>query len=426
MKNLENIDNLGEDSQETSGQSRMSEELELRNVAGKIERSDNESKYEQKKYQTHLEYVRNLRSEIIGMNPSELDVFKEKYLPSLQEKIGNVMQLDAVNSAIEERLAYLTAENKRENNGPIEPLSDSEKEQLIKSTEDIFGKVKPPEGIDRVAFAKEILLHEPEIKISRNKVEELFKEVAGTGATENIVAELRLIIDESALTKEPDAVLKYVINLLAKCGAPFESLPANQQEKLRDAVVDVSAYAIDFTSMKPDVRRIKQMETGGNVDDFGRPKRAGVENPFLDFPEGKEGEEKIEALRRNFDQITGLTLRKIVERINGIIEEAGTLENVNGRQKKTIENQIGSICNQLGQERWWRARYLAQEQVDKYRNGLFELPEEVVSQIKERMIAEDVEFKTPFRRAIYNRLFGNYDEDYDKMADQAEKLQAAA
>src|SRR3989344_4511945 len=314
MKNLENIDNLGEDSQETSGQSRMSEELELRNVAGKIERSDNESKYEQKKYQTHLEYVRNLRSEIIGMNPSELDVFKEKYLPSLQEKIGNVMQLDAVNSAIEERLAYLTAENKRENNGPIEPLSDSEKEQLIKSTEDIFGKVKPPEGIDRVA-----------------------------------------------LTKEPDAVLKYVINLLAKCGAPFESLPANQQEKLRDAVVDVSAYAIDFTSMKPDVRRIKQMETGGNVDDFGRPKRAGVENPFLDFPEGKEGEEKIEALRRNFDQITGLTLRKIVERINGIIEEAGTLENVNGRQKKTIENQIGSICNQLGQERWWRARYLAPE-----------------------------------------------------------------
>lgn len=423
MEKLENRDSLEEDSQETPEQKKMSEEL--RKMAADVE-GDNETKHKVEGNQTRLERVQDLRRQIMGMDIQELGIFKEKYLPNLKEEMRNVMELDAVNDAIEERSVYFAGGDKLENNGSVESLGDLEKDQLIKSTEGIFNKVKPPEGIDRIAFAKEILVHESEIQASRNEVEKLFKEMAGAEATEEVMTKLRSIIDESALAKEPDAVLKYVKNLLEEYGVPFESLPVDQQEKLRDAMVDVSAYAIDFTSMKPDVRRIKQMETGGNVDDFGRPKKAGVENPFLDFPEGKEGEEKKKALQRNFDQITGLTLRKIVERVNGIIEEAGTLEDINDEQKKIIENQIGSICNQLGQERWWRARYLTQEQVDKYKDGLFKLPDKIVNEIKDKMVTEDVGLKTPFHRAIYNRLFGNYDEDYGKIANQAEKLQAAA
>src|SRR3989344_542710 len=108
MNKIENLNNLNEDSK--SGDEPLEAnpvinemDQQLKEMAEDIERNNNENKYEKETGQNRLEYVRNLRRQIMGMDFQELGVFKERYLPSLSKEMVNAMELAAVNDAISER-----------------------------------------------------------------------------------------------------------------------------------------------------------------------------------------------------------------------------------------------------------------------------------------------------------------------------------
>lgn len=254
-------------------------------------------------------------------------------------------------------------------------------------------------GIDTRKFAEKLIGNRRLIEKSRVKVIELFElALSGKQIPPDVRTELQILVGPAALNKEPGVILNGIKRLLLRCDVKPESLEGTLREQLERAATNTSGQAVDFLGLRQWPMLIYRLEKGGP--------NGGPQNPFTYKPSEKE----IAALQENFRQITDTTLRKILEEMERWLDRDPDM--LDPMTQKKIGKQIESICNQLGQERWWWIRFVQEADaslIRNYRAKLRTLRPQFIRAIQEKMLARDKERNASENKAIYNALFGGYD-----------------
>ncbi|MBI3619430.1 hypothetical protein HY213_05365 [Candidatus Peregrinibacteria bacterium] len=268
--------------------------------------------------------------------------------------------------------------------------------QTKRSVEDAISERAPflwdvllsvPTGVDRENLARTLTEERQHIESSRDRVMALLVEFIGEkGIGVKTWGDIERTVGPGALQKHPAAVLNYLHQILERKGV---TLTDQQLAALRLAAAGVSGHRIRYSAHRPSVQAIYQIEAGG---EGGEPLPINTE---LTKAQKRE-------LIGNFKLITNFTLRKIINDTRPLIDAGVSF------QDRRIQKKIESICNQLGQERWWWARDVPVALTTTYREMLDELGATFVEEVKERLLNADAAAQRPQRKAIYKRLFGEY------------------